>query len=204
MKFEKLTENKIRVILSTDDLDQNNVDLHSFMANSIESQDLFYTVLEKAEKEIGFATKDYKLMIEAIAVPEGNFILTLTRIKKDSLTNSKRKIQAKRTTLKFQNEKLIYEFNSFDYFCEFCNYLNLNNPSLAKKLKKAKLYTYHTKYYLCLHTSNIVIEELKYLHYTLLEFSEYIRTSILFESKLTEYGKLIAKQNAINLIIKYF
>lgn len=54
MKFEKLTENKIRVILNNDDLNQNNVDLHSFMANSIESQDLFYMVLEKAEKEIRF------------------------------------------------------------------------------------------------------------------------------------------------------
>ena len=65
MRIEKITENKIRIIL--------NIDLHSFMSNSIESQDLFYDMLDKAEKEIGFKTKDYKLMIEALAVPERKF-----------------------------------------------------------------------------------------------------------------------------------
>lgn len=70
MRIEKVTENKIRVILNIKDLQDKNIDLHSFMSNSIESQDLFYDVLDKAEKEIGFQTKNYKLMIEALAVPE--------------------------------------------------------------------------------------------------------------------------------------
>ena len=70
MQIEKLTENKIRIILNLDDLKENNIDLHSFMSSSLETQDLFYNMLAKAEKEIGFKTKDYKLMIEAIAIPE--------------------------------------------------------------------------------------------------------------------------------------
>ena len=73
MRIEKLTENKIRFILNLDDLKENNIDLHSFMSSSIETQDLFCNMLDKAEKEIGFKTKDYKLMIEAIAVPERKF-----------------------------------------------------------------------------------------------------------------------------------
>ena len=63
MQIEKLNENKIRIILNLDDLKENNIDLHSFMASSIETQDLFYDMLDKAEKEVGFDTKDYKLMI---------------------------------------------------------------------------------------------------------------------------------------------
>ena len=70
MQIEKLTENKIRIILNLEDLKEKNIDLHSFMSNSIESQNLFYDVLNKAEEQIGFVTKNYKLMIEAIAVPE--------------------------------------------------------------------------------------------------------------------------------------
>ena len=66
MKFEKLTENKIRIILNLDDLSEKNIDYHAFMSNSIESQDLFFDMLEKAESEIGFVTKDYKLLIEAL------------------------------------------------------------------------------------------------------------------------------------------
>ena len=75
MRIEKLTENKIRIILKLDDLKENNIDLHSFMSSSIETQDLFYNMLDKAEKEIGFKTKDYKLMIEAIAIPEREFYI---------------------------------------------------------------------------------------------------------------------------------
>ncbi len=73
MRIEKITENKIRIILNIKDLQEKNIDLHSFMSNSIESQDLFYDMLDKAEKEIGFETKDYKLIIEALAVPERKF-----------------------------------------------------------------------------------------------------------------------------------
>lgn len=69
MHIEKITENKIRITLNIQDLEEKNIDLHSFMSNSIESQDLFYDMLDKAEKEVGFETKDYKLMIEALAIP---------------------------------------------------------------------------------------------------------------------------------------
>ena len=75
MQIEKITENKIRITLNIQDLQEKNIDLHSFMSNSIETQDLFYDMLDKAEKEIGFKTKDYKLMIEALAVPNRKFCI---------------------------------------------------------------------------------------------------------------------------------
>jgi len=84
LRIEKITENKIRIILNMQDLEEKNIDLHSFMSSSIESQDLFYDMLDKAEKEIGFETKDYKLMIEALAVPERKFHI-------DNNPNSSRK-----------------------------------------------------------------------------------------------------------------
>ena len=73
LRIEKITDNKIRIILNMQDLKEKNIDLHSFMAGSIESQDLFYDMLDEAEKKVGFKTKDYKLMIEALAVPERIF-----------------------------------------------------------------------------------------------------------------------------------
>ena len=75
MQIEKITENKIRIILNVQDLQEKNIDLHTFMSNSIESQDLFYEMLNKAEKEVGFETKDYKLMIEALAIPNREFYI---------------------------------------------------------------------------------------------------------------------------------
>lgn len=79
MKFEKLNEDKIRITLSSQDLAEKDIDFHSFMSNSIKSQDLFLDILEEAEKKVGFVTKDYKVRIEALAMNDGDFIFTVTR-----------------------------------------------------------------------------------------------------------------------------
>ena len=63
MKIEKITDNKIRIILNLEDLEAKNIDLHSLMSNSIESQSLFVEMLDEAEKTVGFYTKDSKIMI---------------------------------------------------------------------------------------------------------------------------------------------
>lgn len=79
MKFEKLNEDKIRITLSSQDLVEKDIDFHSFMSNSIKSQNLFLDILEEAEKRVGFVTKDYKVRIEALAMNDGDFIFTVTR-----------------------------------------------------------------------------------------------------------------------------
>lgn len=70
MRIEKITDNKIRITLNIEDLKEKNMDLHSFMANSFESQSLFLDMLEEADKEVGFKTDNYRLMIEAIATSD--------------------------------------------------------------------------------------------------------------------------------------
>ena len=79
MKIEKLNDDKIRITLNMEDLREKDIDFHSFMSNSIKSQDLFLDILEEAEKKVGFITKDYKVRIEALAMNDGNFIFTVTR-----------------------------------------------------------------------------------------------------------------------------
>ena len=49
MKFEKVNNDKIKITISSDDLEANNIDFHSFMSNSNETQSLFLSVLDKAE-----------------------------------------------------------------------------------------------------------------------------------------------------------
>ena len=49
MKFEKLNNDKIRIILNLQDLEDNNIDYQSFMSNSSDSQKLFLEMLDEAE-----------------------------------------------------------------------------------------------------------------------------------------------------------
>ena len=61
MKIEKITENKLRVVLNIDDLETNNIDFDSVVNNAPETQTLILSILNQAEKEVGFYTQDCKI-----------------------------------------------------------------------------------------------------------------------------------------------
>ena len=103
MKIEKLTENKIRVIINDEDLKQNHTDLHTIMTKSLENQGLFLNILSKAEKEVGFYTENCKLLIEAFSTPDDLFVFTITKYSEndftDVLLNSPKKLKEKLSIL---------------------------------------------------------------------------------------------------------
>ena len=78
MQIEKINKNKLKVILNTSDLEENNIDLNNFMANSLESQELFLDILDLAEEKFNFYVHDSKLVIESISLANNIFIFTIT------------------------------------------------------------------------------------------------------------------------------
>lgn len=205
MRIEKITENKIRITLNIDDLKEKNIDFHSFMSNSIETQDIFFDMLKEAEEQIGFKTEDYKILLEALATPDGKFVLNVTRITPDVDSSKKKKVLVKRRASKIDKKIAIYKFDSFDDFCNFATLLSTSNCSLIiKKIKKAILYSYNGTYYLVLNNILADLSLLKSFCSLISEFSTYINNSDLFEKKLSEYGKIIVKNNAIETCCKYF
>ena len=79
MKIEKLTENKIRVVINTSELATDDTDINNIMRNAMESQELFLDILKKAEKEVSFYTDGCKLLIEAFSSLEDCFVFTITK-----------------------------------------------------------------------------------------------------------------------------
>ena len=207
MKIEKLNEDKIRITLNLEDLKEKDIDFHAFMSNSIESQSIFLDMLEEAEKEVGFVTEDYRIMIEALAMADGNFILTVTRLapEKEKSVLKKKKVHIKRKRHTLDTKKAIYCFVSFEEFCEFCNFLN---NSILKNLndfiKCISLYSYNDSFYLVFSDITMNPNLLKVFTSSITEFARFVPNSSLFESKIKEYGNLIIKDTAINTCIKHF
>lgn len=202
MKIEKITENKIRIILNLEDLQAKNIDLHSLMANSIESQSLFVDMLDEAEKTVGFYTKDAKIMIEAMASSDGIFIFTITKVNDE---NSNKKVRIKRKTTHMDNSKAIFKFESFDEYCSFCTYVNTDLSYGLKGLSKnSSLYLYDDTYFLIITDINLDFNYLKQFYTTISEFAKLMPNPDNFERKLFEYGKPIMKRNAIGRSIEYF
>lgn len=207
MKIEKLNEDKIRITLDINDLKEKNIDFHSFMSNSLDSQSIFLDMLAQAEEEFGFTTKDYRIMIEALATSDGNFILTVTRlipdIEKDSIKKKKVKIKRKSPTL--SKDMAVYEFNSFDDFCDFCTSFDSKSLTiLQKSFRSTSLYLYNSSYYLVLKDVNATADFLKGFCSHITEFGNFVHKSKLFYNKLSEYGKIVIKKNAIKTCIKHF
>lgn len=205
MKIEKLNENKIRITLNLDDLKEKNIDFHSFMSNSIDSQSLFLDMLEQAEEEIGFKTKDYKIMLEALATSDGNFILTVTRFvpELDKNNSKKKRINIKRKSFMPHNNIFIYEFNSFDDFADFCLLIDSKKLfEIQHSFNDISLYSYNSKYYLTFIGVKASHEFLSSFCASLTEFSSVVHNANLFNKKLSEYGKVIIKKNAIRKYIQ--
>jgi len=214
MKFEKLNENKIRITLTNSDLIENDIDFHSFMSNSSDAQDLFFHMLEKAEKEIGFVTRDYQVRVEALAMAGGDFVLTITRFlprnasaDQDLLrsTTPKKKISVKRKKANFNTSHIAYAFHTFDDFCDLATFLS-HQPitDVSKIAKHVLLYAYKDTYYLVFTHIDLAYPELHKLASYLTEFATYVDSSEIFVSKLVECGKVVMKNNALKTAMKYF
>lgn len=208
MKIEKLTENKIRIILKKEDFKDKTLDINQLFLTTPESHQLFLELLNRAEKEVDFDTTGHKLLIEASSENEDIFIFTITKyMETDVNVKSKHKkiLTIKKTSNIFNASSLIYQFNEFEDFCKFCDFSNSSNYINIKKLYKSSvLYLYNNTYYLVIDGINLTNHSLLALHSNLLEFSSLTKYTKNFKFKLKEHGKIIIKNNAINTGMKYF
>lgn len=209
MKIEKLTENKIRVIISPSDLEMKDLDVHLLMAKTLEGQNFFAKMLEKAKNEVGFNTDGCKLLIEAFSSSDDILVFTITKYSSQDLKKptdiSKKRLTVKRKTLNLLNKQAIYQFSNFEEFCSFCECIDrCNNFNIKNFSKNISLYLYHDTYYLLIKNINTSYKYIKTFYSIATEFSTPLSCSISFENKLLEHGKVIIKRNAISTGVKYF
>ena len=206
MKIEKLTENKIRIIITLDELPEKNIDLKNLDGKDANTFSLFQSILTEAEKQVGFKVKNCKLLVEVFFTSEGYVIFTLTKYKNEpNLDNSPKKLKFKRKSIVNSYKNAVYKFNNFEEFCNFCTYCNSSKLSDLKDLaKNISLYEYKNIYYLIISHINIDFQYSDLFYTSISEFSNFVSNSLVFKSKLTECGKVIFKTNAIKNGIKYF
>lgn len=202
MKIEKLNENKIRITLDLNDLAEKDIDFHSFMSNPIESQNLFLDMLEQAEKEVGFKTKDCKIMLEALAMSDGVFVITVTRVNAEtSKTDSpvRKKVKIRRKIKNIDIDKCaIFEFVNFDDFLDFATSLSSEAiTTISKSIRSSKLYCYNSKYYLIIDKIANDQNLIKHFCSSILEFGKLVSNSSTYRSTIIEHGKLIIKKDAV-------
>lgn len=206
MKIEKLTENKIRIILKQEDFKDKLIDVQKLVLTTPESQSLLLEILNKAKKEVNFDTDGHKLLVEAFLPSDDIFVFTITKYTEPQFNQNsspKRYLTVKRKNHIPNTSYSMYEFKCFEDFCDFCDFAS-NNINLKGIFKSSVLYFYNNTYYLVITNINIAHKLLPHFHSILLEFSTFLNYSNTFHLKLKEHGKIFVKNNAINTGIKYF
>lgn len=204
MKIEKLTENKIRIIVNSYDLENKNLDFKALLSRTLDSQGFFLDMREKAKTEVGFNTDGCKILVEAFSTTDEYLIFTITKYVDKSNTQTGKRPKVKMKNLNISATKAIYKLDNFDVFCDLCTYLNNNFSNITKISKCSSLYLYNNNYYLLIRNNNISKDIMQNFYISISEFLSMANLSSNFENKLFEHGKAIIKNNAILTGIKYF
>lgn len=205
MKIEKLTDNKIRIIINIEELIDKDISIDNITKSREKIHTFLNDMLKEAERQVGFKVNNCRLLIEAFSTSEDIIIFTFTKCNKIDKNKYPKQIRFTRKKNILDYKNALYKFNSFEEFCNFCTYCyNSKLADLKQLAKNISLYEYNNAYFLILTSINKDFEYINLFYNSISEFSTFSGTSLAFKSKIQEYGKVIFKTNAIKNAIKYF
>lgn len=210
MKIEKINENKIRIIFSSDELIENNINIHSFLSNSIETQKLFLAILDIAHEDFGFDITNSNLSCETISFSNKQFVIIVT---KNNITSSTETINYNKNTIShnftkknlqktkinndFEQDIFLYSFQDINDVFSFSDYLN---NSLNTNWITSFFYKYNSTYFIKLILNNLTFNDKKTVLSFLLEYKNPIKLDYLTLIKLEEHSICLINNNALSIL----
>lgn len=181
MRIERVDGNRrIKVLLTQNDLNEMNINMHTLTAESPELHGFIFKVMDYINRETGFNAKSGQIVVEASPSEEG-VVLTVTKIQADTKPLRKpaqKTVRAKSAAPK----KRLYRFLDFD---ALSGYMCLADDSV---FESGSLYEYGGAYFLWTDCADNMIAE----------FSAKIPASVgSGERFFTEHGSLIAKNEQL-------
>ena len=217
MKFKKVNENKIMIMLSGAELESRNIDIANIKNNSVAYQKLFWDMMEKAQAELGFDATGRQLMVETMPDKNGNVIITITKsgtaktptaaierlvselLGNEFLGNIAEEIAVQsinENEQEFANEVIIFE--DIEHIIGFSKSLPVINNVFSS------LYDFDGKYYLVLRRTKKNNKTVSNLLEAAMEFEGVTGESYLLYAMLEERGNKIIKSKAIKTLAEKF
>jgi len=192
MKFKRLSEDKIQIIVSSEDLEKRNVKKWDFMPNSPKAQEFFQEMLDQAYEECGFEVDaDTQLMVEAYPMTSDSLVITVTKVRqldKDEYDDELLDDLEDEEIAELESDELVYLFKDFEDVIQFCKQINGDYRDGSNMYKLGNVY-----YLTFLEPDNLSDHALGML-------GEYGNIVHLAEAYLAEHGKLMIKDKAIEVM----
>lgn len=197
MYVEKLGENKIRIFISYDDLDQRGIDREEIWQNGGKVQDLFWDMMERAYIEVGFEVAG-PIAVEAFTMPTEGVVVIVTQVPAVPApiqSEVKALAPVKVESVNKSVGNFVFSFADFEYVLSAAKMLD---PFI---LDGVSLYFYKLKYYLVFQDVAILDDRYEDVWSLLQEYG--VSTSLTL-AMLEEYGKLILEDHAISHLVQHF
>lgn len=205
MKIERMSDNKIKVTVSGDDVRIWNVDLKNFTDNTPEAQDMFWFALKQAEQDVNFTVGQSQLLVETMPAGESGFVMIVSRLENETdvveaLLKAGKKVRQTEMGIKRRRRALppvkIYKFDDFEALCRAASELH------GLYTGESRLFKYGGAFYLeLLPRDSFGFFELENM---LSEFAERVKKPFVMQGVLSEHGLLMVECDAVLKIAQNF
>jgi len=200
MRIERISDNKIKVEINSEDIKVWNVSIKNLTDNTPEAQNLFRHALKQAEEKLDFCIGESQLMVEAIPLKSDGFVMIISKVDSKSDIGNLFKINASSVKHKRNTEKPVtigvYKFLNFDNLCNGVE--EIYNLFFGK----SSVYKYKDNYYLTRFRSDLFgfYENDNKLS----EFSEKVQNPIATIGLLSEHADIMIREDAVDILTSYF
>ena len=205
MRIERISGNKIKVMVNRDDVRVWNVSLKNFTDNTPEAQDLFWYALKQAERDLDFSVGKAQLLVETLATANDGFVMIISKIDNETeiaevIAKSGKNVKTAEIKLSHRPKTAplmrIFRFDSFETLCQGIAEIS------EFYVGTSRVFKYEDEFYLEIKPQDMFgffeIENI------LSEFSEKVKKPAVMQGILNEHGTVLIKNDAIDVIIKNF
>jgi len=193
MKMERLSQDKIRIFLTFDDLSERGIQKEDMWREIPKVHELFKEMMDQAYNELGFDVTG-PLAVEVFALPAQGMVVIVTKGRSPSSDEDEEDdIYELEVTLE-QSDLISYAFSEFEHLVQAAN-------AVRRLTQGGVLYHYRSQYVLVIDPEFIEESDMQLVVAILSEYGE--ATSVT-DAVLGEYGKLIIADDAIDVICRHF
>ncbi|MFC5467803.1 genetic competence negative regulator [Cohnella suwonensis] len=197
MRMERLSQDKIRIFLTFDDLTERGIQKEDMWREIPKVHELFSEMMDQAYNELGFDASG-PLAVEVFAMPAQGMVVIVTRGKlerdSDAHTEDEEEVYELEVTLE-QSEAIIYRFRDIE------DAIGAAKTLVGRMTEEGRMYRYQNQWVLCFDPAGMETSE---YHALIAVLAEYGEATSITPAVLEEYGKLIIASNAVKTLTEHF
>lgn len=199
MKIERLSQDKIRIFLTFDDLMERGIQKDDMWREVPKVRELFSEMMEQAYSELGFDASG-PLAVEVFSLPAQGMVVIVTRGNMDpskyfdQFDDYDDDVYEMEVTLE-QSDYITYSFREFEHMLSAAKLIN------RYLMDGGSIYTYNDKWILQLEPIDLDEQQYDTLIALLSEFGE---VSSITSAMLEEYGKVVIADDAVKVLCSHF